>query len=206
MVHYDLAHLTQHDDQQVIGPIQDDEALFLFALIRGMRLKRVLEIGGLDGYSATNFIRAVGDHGTVYTVDLNPVNVIAENHKTIIKDVGLLDADDLDDSPIDLVFFDCHVFDVQLAAFHKLRDEGLINDRTVIALHDTHLHPGPFIPWAYHIDQGWVHQEVERRLVNEFKDLGYDVFNLHTDLNTHTETLPYRHGLSICRKFERLLT
>jgi hypothetical protein len=32
MVSYPLSHLTQDDSQVVYGPIQDDEALVLFAL------------------------------------------------------------------------------------------------------------------------------------------------------------------------------
>jgi predicted O-methyltransferase YrrM len=71
MVTYALGHLTQADDQKVGGPIQDDEALLLFSMIRVMRLKRVIEFGGLGGYSARNFLEAVGRDGIVYTVDLN---------------------------------------------------------------------------------------------------------------------------------------
>ncbi len=70
---YDLSHLTQRPNQAVSGPIQDDEALFLFALIRVMLVRRVLEIGGLSGYSATNFTKAVGPLGVVYTIDIRPV-------------------------------------------------------------------------------------------------------------------------------------
>ena len=33
MVNYDLAHLTQPENQNVSGPIQDDEALFLYSII-----------------------------------------------------------------------------------------------------------------------------------------------------------------------------
>jgi predicted O-methyltransferase YrrM len=73
MVAYDLSHLTQQESQEVLGPVQDDEALFLYALIRVTKIRRVLEIGGLGGYSARNFCVAVGNHGIVYTVDLNPV-------------------------------------------------------------------------------------------------------------------------------------
>jgi predicted O-methyltransferase YrrM len=54
-----LIHLTQDVNQQVGGPIQDDEALMLFAVVRGCRFKRILEIGGLFGYSAKNFCEAV---------------------------------------------------------------------------------------------------------------------------------------------------
>lgn len=75
MVKYDLSHLVQNDDQFVHGPIQDDEALFLFAMIRTMRISRILEIGGLGGYSAKNFLRATESlkDSCVYTVDINPV-------------------------------------------------------------------------------------------------------------------------------------
>ncbi len=44
---YDLDHLIQTNKQDVIGPIQDDEALLLYSIVKGMRLNRVLEIGGL---------------------------------------------------------------------------------------------------------------------------------------------------------------
>ena len=33
MVNYDLTHLTQPENQNVSGPIQDDEALFLYSII-----------------------------------------------------------------------------------------------------------------------------------------------------------------------------
>ena len=59
MVKYDLSHLTQSEDQNVGGPVQDDENLFLYSIIRGCRLSRILEIGGLDGYSAKNFLQAM---------------------------------------------------------------------------------------------------------------------------------------------------
>jgi predicted O-methyltransferase YrrM len=69
MTSYDLSHLTQPQKQNVVGPIQDDEALFLYSLIRTMRLKRILEIGGDVGYSATNFLKAIGGNGIVYIVE-----------------------------------------------------------------------------------------------------------------------------------------
>ena len=81
MVNYDLKHLTQNDDQRVLGPIQDDEALFLYSVIRGSRMRRVLEIGGLSGYSATNFLAAMcasGPGAMLYTVDI-ALNVLLHN-------------------------------------------------------------------------------------------------------------------------------
>ena len=42
MVRYNLNHLTQPDDQNKPGPIQDDEALLFFALIRVTPIKKIL--------------------------------------------------------------------------------------------------------------------------------------------------------------------
>lgn len=39
--------------------LQDDEALFLYSIVYGMRMSSVLEIGGLRGYSAQNFLQAM---------------------------------------------------------------------------------------------------------------------------------------------------
>jgi predicted O-methyltransferase YrrM len=209
MVNYDLSHLTQRDDQAVVGPIQDDEALFLYSIIRGMRIKRILEIGGLDGYSATNFLKATRDldGAMMYTVDINPVSSRAPNHKCIIKDARLLTPEDLDNVPLDMVFFDCHEYNVQMDLFNKLVENNIITDDTVIALHDTNLHYSRDIGWAYPCDDGFVHQAVERKMVNTFKEMGYDVFSIRTTADTHRDRrLPYRHGVSICQKFKFMKT
>jgi hypothetical protein len=207
MVHYDLSHLTQPEDQRVIGPIQDDEALFLYSIIRGMRLGRVLEIGGLEGYSAHNFLRAVSwsAQGVVYTVDLNPVPVQGPNHRTITKNARDLTLDDVDRVPVDLVFFDCHDL-VQMEIYYAFVREGIITDRTVLALHDTNLHYAPFQIWGPYLpsEGGFAHQPVERTMVNMFKDLGYDVFSVHTTREKHDASFPFRHGVTVCQKFRRL--
>ena len=204
MVAYNLTHLTQAESQEVVGPIQDDEALFLYSLTRVMRLKRILEIGALGGYSARNFCAAVGNDGAVYSVDINPIPKLAKNHFPIHKDARLLSSADVGGKPLDLVFFDCHIYDVQLALFHQLGADGVITETTVLVLHDTNLHPKQFAPWPYKIEEGWVHQPVERRMVNEFKRLGYDAFVLDTQMQSHGPDLPYRHGVTVMRKFKPL--
>jgi predicted O-methyltransferase YrrM len=201
MTSYDLSHLTQPEKQNVVGPIQDDEALFLYSLIRTMRLKRILEIGGDVGYSATNFLKAIGGDGIVYTVDLKPTPSLAKNHKVIVKNALLLEPADIDQAPLDLIFFDCHEYNVQMSLFIRLQERQIINDHTVLALHDTNLHPQQFVPWAYPVEGGYVHQPVERRMSNDFKRMGYDVLSLHTRLSAHDEMLPFRHGLTVCQKF-----
>lgn len=208
MVHYDLSHLTQSDDQNVWGPIQDDEALFLYSLIRGCRMTRILEIGGLNGYSARNFLQALKycDNGTVvYTCDINPVPKLATNHKVIIKNALDITTEELDNLPLDLIFFDCHSM-IQMDIYHKFVNANLINDNTVIALHDTNLHYAPFQKWGQYVPtcDGYAHQPVEREMVNILKNMGYDVFSISTDKSKHSSSFPIRHGISVCRKYKYL--
>jgi len=205
MVVYSLDHLTQGPRQDVLGPIQDDEALVLFALIKCMRLKRVFEIGGGDGYSARNFLEAVGPTGIVYTVDVNPVQVQGPCHRFIHKNALDITPEDLDCQPLDLVFFDCHDM-VQMNVFENLLEKGLVTDKTVLTLHDTNLHYAQFCHWASPVDNGWAHQPVEREMVNIFKEkFGYDIFCYHTGAEHHDDSMPFRHGITICKKFQRLV-
>jgi hypothetical protein len=204
---YDLSHLTQDTSQKVIGPIQDDEALFLYSIIVGMKLKTVFEIGGLSGYSASNFLAAVGDDGRVFTVDINPVESRGHNHICIQKDAREITYADLNYSHIDLIFFDCHMYEEQMQTYHTLLNCGAINDATIIALHDTNLHYQKFLVHECVYTQtvnGYAHQPVERQMVNTFSDLGYDAFYLHTTQDKHSSQFPFRHGVTVMNKRQRL--
>ena len=192
---YSFSHLTQDSTQKVWGPIQDDEALMLYSIIRGNRMSRILEVGGLSGYSARNFIEALEytPDGVVYTVDINPVPVMGINHKTIIKDAGELTADDIENKPLDMIFFDCHS-EIQWSVFTKFSEQRIITDETVIALHDTNLH------WHTGSDVGVVHQPVERNMMTWLKNLGYNVFSIRTTRDKHSDAFPFRHGLTVCQR------
>lgn len=210
MSKYDLSHLTQDATQNVWGPIQDDEALFLYSIIRGCRMSRILEIGGLSGYSAKNFLKAVeygGNPGVVYTCDINTVPKLADNHVTIIKNALHLTSAEIGDKPVDMVFFDCHDW-VQMEIYKRFVQQNIINDTTVIALHDTNLH---YSPWGRHgkfipSENGYAHQPIEREMTNIFKDMGYDIFSISTDASKHSEKFPIRHGITVCRKFKKFCT
>ena len=207
MVNYDLTHLSQNEDQNVWGPIQDDEALFLYSIIRGSKLERILEIGGLSGYSGKNFLQALSfsKDGILYTCDINPVPVLADNHKVIIKNGLHLTPHDIDNKPLDLIFFDCHDM-IQMDIYNLFVKNNIINDNTILALHDTNLHYHPYQRWGHYIekDKGYAHQPVERDMVNIFKNLGYDIFSISTDQTKHSDKFPIRHGVSICKKFKML--
>lgn len=204
VVKYSLEHLTQADDQRIIGPIQDDEALFLFALIKCMMLRTIVEIGGLAGYSAQNFLAAAGPEGQVFTIDLSPVPKIAANHHVIIGDAAELDYKALGINSVDMIFFDCHDVEAQMRALDKFFRDGVADDSTLICLHDTNCHPQQIVPWAYETADGWVHQTAERTMVNLLHTQGYDAICLDTRMDRHDPSLPYRHGLTLMRRFRPL--
>ena len=200
-MNYNLSHLTQPSSQDLLGPIQDDEALVLFSIIRTSRLKRIVEIGGLAGYSATNFLEAVED-GTVYTIDINKVNTIKSNHITITKSAADVTKEEIGER-VDMVFFDCHHYEASLSFYNNMIEGGIIDDDTILVLHDTNLHYNKITPDSFHNGEGFVHQLAERELTNHFFDLNYQILSLGTKPHSHNETFPYRHGLAICKKFKK---
>jgi hypothetical protein len=170
-----------------------------------MRIKNVLEIGGLYGYSATNFLHAVGEDGLVFSCDLNAMPKIMENHITIQKDARFLTPQDVLNKKIEMIFFDCHMYEVQIDLYNNLLKENIIDDTTIIALHDTNTHPSKIVDWSYEVSENeFVHQWVERKMVNYFVDLGYHATCFHTKMDSHDENLPFRHGITILSKFKHL--
>ena len=97
-----------------------------------------------------------------------------------------------------------------MALHRNLVRQGIITERTVIALHDTNLHPltddptRPPLQWGVAVDDGWMHQDVERRMVNTLRNDGYDAVALHTTPDRHDASLPFRHGLTIMARTPHL--
>jgi len=57
-----------------VGSLWSDEGRFLYALVRGMKPNRVLELGAAYGCSATHILSALeaNDKGKLYSIDLYP--------------------------------------------------------------------------------------------------------------------------------------
>lgn len=203
---FDLSHLTQKENEAVGGPIQDSEALLLYALIKVTLARRVVEVGGLNGYSAKNFLQAVGQEGTVFTIDIRPVAKIAPNHFIIKGAAGLIDPNEFGTEPVDLVFFDCHAFPQQLKLLEKMEGAGLVDENTILAMHDTNPHPNKTCKHAYENTKGeWIHQKAERDMVNTLQKKGWQALCLHTLPGRHSKKLPFRHGLTLMKKFSTLV-
>ena len=104
---YDISHLTQETDV-VFGPIQDDEALFLYYLIKICGIKYIIEVGGLHGYSSLNFLQALADEGRLITVDPNFTDqnkLLQESNFTLIsKNIQDVDVCQIPVPRIDCIF------------------------------------------------------------------------------------------------------
>ena len=89
---------------------------------------------------------------------------------------------------------------------NKFINTNLIDEDSFIVLHDTGTHPNQYTLGSYETSEGWVHQQVERKMVNILvNDYGYHCINFHTKLNIHDDKLPFRHGLTVLKKFKNLL-
>lgn len=99
------------------------------------------------------------------------------------------------------------MYDEQMQTYYKLLNCGAITGSTIIALHDTNLHYKEFlIPECKYTEvvDGYIHQPVERQMVNAFSSLGYDAFYLHTTRDKHSLEFPFRHGVTIMNKRQKL--
>jgi hypothetical protein len=189
---YDLSHLTQ-STRRVYGPIQDDEALLLYAFIRCTGARIVLEAGGQTGYSAANFLAAVGQYGMVFTVDTQPVPRMAENHAVIQADIADVDLSHV--PRCDLVFLDAHCADKQHRFIERAIESGVVGEETTVAIHDTGLHDERFVPWAVPCGDSWAHQPEDRRLVEMLRSNGWVAVHVHDD-----DSPEPRHGLTILQR------
>lgn len=188
-MNYDLSHLTQND-RRVYGPVQDDEALLLYAFVKCAGIKIVLEAGGQTGYSARNFLAA---GATVFTVDTQPVRKLHARHNVIQASIGDVSMDVI---PLcGLVFFDAHDEAAQWRFYERAAEAFVIDDETTIVVHDTGLHRDKFVDWAVPCGDKWAHQPSERRLVGRFTAAGWQAIHAHDDASEEP-----RHGLTILQR------
>ena len=225
-----LRHIgLQGRAQAIAGPLQDDEALLLFALARVNGVSRVLEVGGLGGFSARNFLEAVActSSPAVYSIDIHPVARVGPWHHPLQKSAADLTATDLEMQAVDLILLDCHHYPATIALLRRVLAEGLLAPEGIIALHDTGLHPPPsnclapphecnrtrkhaalvelnddHLPKRWRWKRGWMHQPVERLVVQWLAkfDCNAEWQTLVAHDDRHRGSSSFRHGLTIMQR------
>jgi peroxiredoxin len=54
------------------------------------------------------------------------------------------------------------------------------------------------------ISKDYMTTDTISEMVNFFKDDGYDIFSISTDKSKHDDSFPFRHGVTVCKKFKKL--
>jgi hypothetical protein len=108
---YNLKHLEDFEER-VIGPMQSDEALLIYALVKVIMPNVILEFGYAKGHSSKNFLAAMPKNCKLYSFDNNkslennPILIKDSRFKFISKSQEYFEPADIDNGLIDIVFFD----------------------------------------------------------------------------------------------------
>jgi len=139
----ELNHLAYFETYKH-GPIQKDEALFLYAVCKMIRPKTILEFGIQDGLSTLNFALAKDKDCFLFSFDIKKdcVNRAFEKIKEIencfllVKDCQEFSVEDVKNRPIDLCFLDAaHILEINKKCIRKFIPH--MSDTGIIAIHDT---------------------------------------------------------------------
>jgi len=128
----------------LLGPLQREEAVFLFGIIATVKPKTVVEFGFHWGHSAFNFLQAMDKDAHLFSFDISEVSKeIAENYFDVYKNFSYLHKsqqcfvpEDVDGRKIDFVFIDCsHDLSLNQKTFEALLPA--LTEQAIIAVHDT---------------------------------------------------------------------
>ncbi|CAE7705267.1 lig-1 [Symbiodinium sp. CCMP2456] len=149
-LHYELFHL-ERDNKPRLGPVQDDEALLLYSLVRALRPRTIVEFGTSNGFSALNWMHAIAEDpdARVFSYDILPypaARALEDSDPRFFfhqKSQADFEPADVDGRPIDVAFFDAgHLIEYSLKAFERLHPALAPN--ALVAVHDTGLHVRDF--------------------------------------------------------------
>ncbi len=213
-----MSHLLSYREDDAIGPLQRDEAVALFGIVRALRPKTIVEFGFFHGHSAFNFLQALPENGRLYSYDISEDAIgrarsefdFDERFTFIGKSQTDFEPADIGGRMIDFVFFDAaHELDLNQETFRRIVSR--LAPEAMIAIHDTGLwHRSHFtamhetfvreMPGEWKNDDLYAHQPGERAfidwIVSEHPE--FTAIHFHT-----TETL--RHGFSLLQR-TRLLS
>lgn len=166
----DISHLTFFSEV-ADGPVQREEALFLYSLLRVVRPRTVVEIGFFKGRSAHNFLCALDTDARLYSFDID--ENCAERARELfghdprftfrIRSQAELTREDIDGREADFVFLDAsHELDLNRTTFRRLLP--LMAPNAILAVHDTGTVPRHLVPSGHYWFEstiGWIDDERE---------------------------------------------
>jgi hypothetical protein len=193
-----LDWLDPYEEETALGPIQREEALFLFALARVLRPQVVVEFGVAYGDSARAWLQA----GVPLVIGIDPwrtpqaAAVEQEYSPRFRYRNECMTTAQIAEVP-DLIFFDAeHDIQANVMAFKNLKTLP-----RMIAVHDTgtwapeHMTPAHQAFPGIDTAAGKVHQPAEVLFCNMLERAGWQRIDLHS---THT----LRHGITLLQRGE----
>lgn len=193
----DLTWINDYEEETAIGPVQRDEALFLHALARVIRPRRVLEFGTHKGHSAKAWLEAGAE---LWTVDVCPsidpaFGLDQYGNKFHAITGNMVDFKQPENVVFDIVFFDAsHHFGDNRRTFLNLDRPKLV------VVHDTGTWAEDHMLQIHHdfrggqrVADGIIHQPEEIRFVEWLEYVGYSRIDFHS-MNT------VRHGITILQQ------
>lgn len=212
-----MSHLLSYREDDAIGPLQRDEAIALFGIVRTLRPKVIVEFGFFHGHSAFNFLQALPQDGRLYSYDIDTESMRRADKEfnfdrrfTFIgKSQADFDPGDIGNQEIDFVFFDAaHELDLNIATFNRIVSH--LAPEAMVAIHDTGLwHRSHFAPihktFAAENPGEWktgdlyAHQPGERAFIDWILSDHQEFAALHFH---STRTL--RHGFSLLQRKRNL--
>jgi len=208
-----MSHLLSYRENDAIGPLQRDEAIALFGIIRSLRPKVIVEFGFFHGHSAFNFLQAMPADGKLYSYDIDTDSIKRattefnfDHRFTFIgKSQTDFDPRDVGDQEINFAFFDAaHELDLNIETFNRIVPH--LAAEAMVAIHDTGLwhrdHFAPIhdtftreYPGVWKDGNLYAHQPGERAFIDWIvaEHPGFVAIHFHS-----TRTL--RHGFTLIQR------
>lgn len=217
----DTTHLHAfREGPDAVGPLQREEALVLYAIIRAIRPRTAVEFGFHDGRSAFNILRALDPDARLYSFDVGAgsadVAATVFDHddrlRFRLKSQAEFEAADVEHRPVDFVFLDAS-HDPALNRETLRRVIPALAPGAIVAIHDTgtvhrtSLAPEQVVeadtvwPQKWLTEDEFEHQPGERATVNWLRDEHPEF----AQINLHTLRVA-RWGLTLLQRSERLAT
>lgn len=149
-----MSHLLAYRENDAIGPLQRDEAIALFGIVRTVRPKTVVEFGFFHGHSAFNFLQALPADARLFSYDIDVDSIrramtefnFDRRFTFIGKSQTEFAHEDIGNREIDFAFFDAaHELELNIETFKRIVPH--LAPEAMVAVHDTGLwHRAHFAP------------------------------------------------------------
>jgi predicted O-methyltransferase YrrM len=205
------AHLQAYRESRIIGPLQQDEAVLLFGLVRTLRPQTLVEFGFYHGHSSFNFLQAMEPEARLFSYDIAPESIKRAREEFppdprftfLAKSQTEFSSQDVEGRLIDFVFFDAaHLLTDNQQAWQAIlphlapfptiaiHDTGLWATKHMESMHREFLQRAPDTSISF-----VAHQEEEREFVRWILSTHPEWSAVHFH---STQTL--RHGLTILQR------